>query len=129
MAVRSIRGTNGSVIFLLDFYYEHIYNWPVSSFFTIGYTIAARALYKLFERRRKSALRLHASCLSYGVDALHKLPKKLLVYLFVKKLLTGRMDEQILICCVKGCSCVHELFTESETEPLDNRDLHSRISR
>src|SRR5437870_5625302 len=28
------------------------------------------------------------------------------------------MDEQNLICCVNECSCVHELFTESETEPI-----------
>src|SRR2546421_3813132 len=37
------------------------------------------------------------------------------------------MDEQSLICCVKGCSCVHELFTESETDPIPDRDLHGTM--
>ena len=30
------------------------------------------------------------------------------------------MDVQSLICCVNGCFCVHEWFTESETDPLTN---------
>jgi type I restriction enzyme M protein len=39
----------------------------------------------------KSAFRLHASFLLCTVDALHNLPEKTLLYLFVKKLLTGHL--------------------------------------
>ncbi len=38
---------------------------------------------------KKRVLRLHASCQTWAVDALYKLPENPLLYLFVKKLLAS----------------------------------------
>lgn len=45
-------------------------------------------------------MRLHASCLPWAIDALHKLPEITLLYLFVKKLLTGLKGDS-----AEGGSC------------------------
>jgi hypothetical protein len=65
-------------------------DWPVSSFVTVGYNIAVRALYKTCERRQKERVSPALLILPCAVDALQKLPERILSYLFVTKLLTGQ---------------------------------------
>ncbi len=49
-------------------HFGHI--WPLSVFLTIGYNIAMKVLYKLFERWQKTCHSLHSSLLLSALDAL-----------------------------------------------------------